>query len=608
MRKIIILSLFTMKLFAGETLPSAICPNVNLEAGTINNSISNLVTQIHNIPECQNVLEKLNLLTSISKEKPWKDVIRVLPQNGNIALEGEEIQKINELTEKASYAITDTIEFLSNNQNCINDKSKHKFLSNLSGVIKEVSSVIGSVSGPYGMAVSLGGNILTSAITGIDKIFKENRIYNFKNKDEELLFMNQFCSYAEIQKDINDFVNLKSRPEELKSLSKYLQVKKETISNHCVECNAYGIAYTNAEESNKILKRIGDDARVVGIELSIDKTNFTRCSEMNRAIYSTNSDLNQFFKLLTNYENPMMSDSDRSLIKDIVDGSQNLKSIYPKLTDCWSLPQNRKIEISYDFNSFLRDDILPLGQNIFGQQLETFKFLANKRFIQPLGDYIERTYSRIKWIKEEEERVRVKLKDPNFETSKQIIIANNQILEEKIINKLFSDYLSFLRKRNLKQINHFKRSYEKFVNQSIKAYSARFRISLNNLDELLLYIEKDNQFDKRIFLSSLKEKMTDLDLAISQTVTIDRYCQFSNYMLLTTRRSHEICADAKENMIKKYDELKNIDKNVSAFIVDNLKWGTQTQSYQNSRVQDFTNLLQAWLDQGDSRWEMRPIN
>ncbi|HXH32197.1 MAG TPA: hypothetical protein VNJ01_15435 [Bacteriovoracaceae bacterium] len=578
-----------------------VCPALTSEGSSIVTSIQDLKNLIKPYPECAPIAQKLTEVAQVMTSKEWNKITASLKQETEF--DGEDLNTIAALTESASMAINDVIGQVSNNKKCVDGKNSASFMSKLSGVVKGVSTVVGTVSGPYGMAVNLGGTMVSAAITGIDKYFKSQNPYKFSNPDEELLFMNQFCSYAEIQKDINDYLNLDGRPEELESLEGYLKIKQSDLEANCPECKAQGIASRAQQRSSLILNRISEDAGIVPLGREI---NFTRCKEIHRAVYSADSDLNQFFTLLSKYENPMSSPSDVSLVKEVVASAESLQLIYPKLGACWSLPMEDKQKISRDFNNLIRDELLPLGDSIFRQQMTGFKIRANRKYVNPLGDYMERTLLRRSWIKDQYAEVKRKLSDPDYGSSVQMIITHKKKLEGRIFDELMVDYLKFIQKRNVKQIDQFAKQYQSFVDESLAKYSQVLNSEIESIPQLLRAFDQSPMVEKRSFLSLLKDQQTELDLIITQTSTMDRYCHFLNYMLLSTNKTAATCSEAKGELVSKYAELTDLDELTKGHIAKKFKWLVADRNYQSSRVMDFSIHLREWIDGGNSRWEVKP--
>ncbi len=601
MRKALILLLVSSNLLAQVPNKTMVCPALTSEGASIVTSIQDLRNQVKPFPECEPISKKLIEVAEVMTSKDWSKITTALKEETEF--DGEDLQKIAGMTERASMAINDVIGQVTNNKKCVDGKNKGSFMAKLSGVVKGVSTVVGTVSGPYGMAVNLGGTLVSSAISGIDNYYKSQNPYKFSDPDDELLFMNQFCSYAEIQKDINDYLNLEVRPEELESLEGYLKIKQDDLEANCPECRAQVIAAGANHRSTLILNRISEDAKIVPLGR---ETNFTRCNEIYRAVYSEESDLQQFFGLLGRYENPMSSPSDRALIREVVKSAATLPTVFPTLTACWALPLEEKQKVSRDFNNLLRDDLLPLGDSIFKQQMTGFKLRANRKYKNPLGDFTERTLLRRAWIKDQYAEVKRKLNDPDYGSSVQMIITHKKKLETRIFDELMVDYLKFNLRRNVKQMDQFGVQYEKFVAASLAKYSTVLNAEVGSIKELLAAFAKNPAIEKRAFLSLLKDQQTDLDLILTQTSTLDRYCHFLNYMLLSTDKTNAACAAAKAELVPKYAELSGLDDLIKEHVGRKFRWLVADGNYQSSRVKDFSIHLREWIAEGNARWEIKP--
>lgn len=606
MLRTVFLLLLSFNVLADSKNKSMVCPAITSEASTIINSIQALKNQLKTYDECKDLPNKLELVSKIMTGKEWVKVKETM--DAGESFEVDQLKNISDLTQQASFALNDVVSQISNKRRCVDDKSQASFMAKLSGVVKEVSTVIGTVAGPYGMAVTMGGTLISSAITGIDKFYKSQHPYNFSKKDDEILFVNQFCAYTEVLKDMNDYVNMvdDDRAKELEALEAYLKIKQSDLENNCPECKAQVIAWKANEKADLILNRIKEDAKIVELGKDQDNVDYSRCNGIHQAIYSTNSDLNQFFKLLSTYENPMSSASDASYLTAVVDASKVLPNRFPKLAECWSLPSEEKKEISHTYNNFLRDEILPLGNIFFGQQANGFKIRANKKYNNPLGDYTERTLMRRKWIYAEQVRVKNKIEDPNYEYSSTTINTFKKDLQQRIFSELFVDYLKFQVKRSVKQVKKFEKSYQNFLEESIKEHSTLFGKSVTSVDEILKEFDQRPNLDNRLFLSQLRSKKTDLDIAITHTKTIDRYCHFMNYMMITNEEATAMCVEAKVTLTEKFEQLSKLDKLTKDHVAKKLTWLVLKKETQTSRVKDFAIMLQEWLDEGDRRWILNP--
>jgi len=603
MRGLLLIWFFSLSAMSQTTLERSVCPNVTEDAKFLITSIQTLQDELRKSPECQAVSEKVSTIGKVLNNKKWKEVKELFKSEQSPSLEGADVEELGLLANEAAYALTDTIALLGGgSSNCMPQKNKASFLSTLSGITKEVATVVGNVTGPYGQAVALVGNLLSSAIAGVDKLYKQHKIYDFKQPAEEMLFMNQFCSFTQAQQDIADFLELEEKEIRLRQLElEYLRDSKvKDLIQNCPDCAAYKIAWDAKEKADIIINRIIDDANIVKVDLSpAARTTFTRCAEINRAVYSQDSDLNQFISLLKSYENPLMSSSDRNLIKDIVSAVGDLAFIYPRYHECIKMDNQN---ISIKFNDFIRDDVLTLNQTIFHQQMQTFQRQANKKYRDPNGDYMAKSLERMKWAKLERERVIKKLKEPNYQTSKQVVITQRNELRKRILTQLMPSYLKFRFRNNRKHINQFMRKFETFSHTEINYFSQKLSSPVSNLQELTVALKSEREL-ALYFVSSYDEVFNKSKVIILEVANNLRYCNYLLYARSMVPENRKVCDQRIDNMNLAAEKFSNFDKDLQS-ILEFDKWADKNLHIQSTYVTDYSEHIRAWTERGDSRWDL----
>ncbi|MDA8792545.1 hypothetical protein N9N67_04830 [Bacteriovoracaceae bacterium] len=584
---VLLFALISNYAFSSEasTIRYATCPNVNLDATTIINKINTLASQLKTSESdyCSSLSEKILSLNDIINNQTWKDAKNSLKGNNLANLEGSQIESLSGLTEKASSLLSETISSLASDESCLPKKNKESFLANMSTVVREVSSTAGNISGPYGFAVNLGGSLLSGAISGIDKILSKNR-FKFKDHEQELLFLNQYCAYAEIQKDISDFISTPNRLDEIDLLEKYLHVKIKDLRDNCVECDAYYLAHMQRKKIERIEHKIISSANLIPLGDDQNSKTYTRCKEIHRFIHTDTSPLAELISLYENYENPLLSNSNKELIEDIVLASkefQKSQERFPKLSKCIMLPLKQKVKISMEFNSLIRDEILPLKDEVFTFHMNTLLYVMDvKKYKDPLGEYTSNSIARVRWMEHQRNENRTKIKDPNFEISVGKIIETNEKLKRRINERFLPQYFKFLLRSNKRGITNLK--------QAISKYSRQNNIFTNNNNSSL-----KNSLLKKVHLSLEKE--------MSKTKLIQRLCLFDQYMLNSSPKKYKYCKQAISKLKSRYKSLSKQYPKLP-IEVDRLFKKEKIESYQSSRVSEFSNLIQNWNQRGDSRW------
>lgn len=607
--KFILLSLIlSFPIFAKQAHKVMVCPALTKNGATLVSNLRSLQEEIRKAPECESLQSKIKNINDLINNEKWDSYKKAMLGNEVEDLEGQDIETMGGLVRDFTSNLMESISFLSGaGNNCIAPESKAGFLSTLASVTNEVATVVGNTTGPYGMAVSLGGNLISEVINGIDVFFKSNDIYDFENKDEELLFMNQFCAFTEAQKDVADIIGMDFRISEMTDLNKYLNVKINDLIKNCPECKAYKLAYDYKFESDKIVKRIMEDAGIVNNPESHSQAiTYSKCTEIGRAFHTPNSDLSQLFDLFKKYEaldNPLMTPSDRGLLQQVIEGKKYLDSRYPTIGQCWAMSRQQEIEISKEFNDRLRDDILPLNETIFGQQKTTFVYLANKKYKNPLGDYISLSLDRRFWVTQQIKEVEANLRNPNRGVDLEHVRQLNEKLQNRIVGKLMPRYMVFLIDRNLSYIKAFEKELKVFLNNQFVKYNRIYKKYYPNLSELLKDVKSGQKVDPREFMSEWRAIVDKFNIAHDQRSNIGRYCSYLKYGLNAINGISSIC----NNNVKLIDQaIKNL-----SYQSDNLKqlhafdvWANKNLNITGSRVRDYSNHIRDWTERGDERWQI----
>jgi len=562
---------------SGTIIERAVCPALTGEASKIISSIQVLSDEVSLDKECETISTKINSVGSILANENWKRVSALLKGEKIEALEVKEVELITAEVTNASQTITEIVSGLSSKPNCIAAKDKGSFLSNLSSVVKEVSSVIGSAAGPYGMAANLGGHLLSSAIIGIDNMLGSQ--YNFTKPEDLNLFMNQFCSFAEVQKDVNDYLGLETleiRVAEINELSAYLDIKIKDLGENCNFCEAQVIAWKSRVKSDRIIKRMQQDLNIVASGDDLNNNYFSRCKEMSRAFHTENSDFNQFMRLLDDYENPLMHISEKNLIDDVVSLGPVLKKKYPAMDKCIAMVPNEKVQLSRDFNNLMRDEILPLNDEVFAQQIESFRFLANKKYRDPLGDYTINSLERQKWLLKERDLLLKERQDPNFELSTKFIRKSIGKLKYVFLEKNLPKFLAYLNKENKKDIKQ--------------------------LFKLMKKAKKSDSTDPNIKNKCNDDIYHHTQMVFSETKTALRYCRYSNYMLFTNTEIANLCKNIKSDLMSAYQKLENSYPGIKNRVKAQNFWKEKELVKQQSRIGEYRLKLFEWNKLGDRRW------
>lgn len=604
MRILVASLLVSFSALAGQVNERRVCPNVTEDGRALIASIHSLKDQLKNLPECQSIQQKVNAISNVIGKPKWKEIKDLFNSNGTPELMGEDIEKMSELVNEASVALVDTVDQLGGPaSHCVQKDKKASFLSTLSGVTREISTLAGGLAGPYGQAVSIVGGVLTASLSGIDKLYKAGKVYDFDNMDEELLFQNQFCSFAELQQEITDFEKLAERPAELdKLVTEYSTVKIKDLISHCPECEGYKIAWDANEEANRIISRIAQDVEAQSASLNENnRISFSRCAEIRRMEHEQ-SDFNQYLRFLENYTNPHQSMSDRDVILRGAKDLRDAKEKYLNVEECYRNPR----EVSLRFNDFMRDEVIRFNGTLFQQQMSFFRMMANRRYKNPLGDSIYKVLEGVKWAKREKERVQKKLLEPNYKIDKETMLREKNLLHKRMAEQLMPPYLKFRFKRTQANVDKFILDFAKFKKRELSYFNPRLGTKAKNLEELLAALRL-NKKEARTFSSSYVIVFNDAKIVSLGVENNNRYCSYLEFSRTLSRKNRALCDEEMAGLETKLIDFTTQDSEIEALAAFE-DWALKNElDIQTTYVMDYAERIRLWIARGDERWERSGI-
>lgn len=605
MRVVAAALLVSFSAMAGEVNERRVCPNVTEDGRALIASIHSLKDQLRNFPECQTIQQKVNVISNVINKPKWKEIKDLFNSNGTPELMGEDIDLMSGLVNEASTALVDTVDQLAGPaSHCVQKDKKASFLSTLSGVTREISTLAGGLAGPYGQAVSIVGGVLTASLSGIDKLYKAGKVYDFENMDEELLFQNQFCSFAELQQEITDFEKLAERPAELdKLVNDYSTIKIRDLIANCPECQGYKIAWEANEQANRIISAIAQDIDPQSVNSNEnERVTISRCAEIRRMEHEQ-SDFNQYLRFLENYNNPHQSASDRDIIQKSAKDLRDAKAKYLDVDECYKNPR----EVSIRFNDFMRDEVIRFNGTLFQQQMSFFRMMANRRYKNDLGNSIYKALEGVKWAKREKERVQKKLLEPNYNIDKETMLREKNDLHKRMAEQLMPPYLKFRFKRTQKNVDKFIRDFAKFKKRELAYFNPRLGANASNLDELLAALRL-NKKEARTFTSSYVVVFNEAKIVTLGVENNHRYCSYLEFSRTLSRKNRTVCDEEMTGLETKLIEFTTQDSEIYSLTAFE-DWALKNDlDIQTTYVMDYAERIRIWIARGDERWERSGID
>lgn len=479
------------------------------------------------------------------------------------------------------------------------------------------------------------GNIIASAISGIDKLFKAGKVYDFKKPAERSLFMNQFCAFTEIQQDINDYLNLKDKAEEIKNLQEcYLSKKIKLTVENCRECKGYELAFRENIEATKIINAIIEKASIVPVgDLSLQHTEFSRCGEITRAFYTKDSELSRYVARLKKYaeNNEHITASDKELIGEFVDAFEMIRSqketekhVFPRYAECVTGSSEDIRRWSIRFNSYMRDEVIGFHNKIFAHQMARFRADANRIYPkingQTLaGDSISKSMDIEKWAREEGVRIHAKLSEVNYRKSREEVMIQQNLLRDRMTAKLMPHYLKYLFGDTKNRIQGFRREINKVIEEQILHYNERmkkadaalkaqnkpalFNKEISTLADLTETIKKDKQMAGEL-VSAFDRAFRNYDIVDLRVQEAERYCDYLHYTVSLLPVNRDLCLDGINDISNEL--VKNTDaKAMRDTILSFNNWARKNIQLHSTYVASYAQKMRDFIatsGPGSPRW------
>ena len=196
-----------------ERLKSGYSSNPVMQCTTQKKKYEDMLAQIETLEksikeghDCEDEKAKVSSLASLlgtEREEFW-----ALFQKGQEeALSEEEAEKLQTYIDNVVQKSASVIEIINAKSGffqsgCFDEKKKESSLSLISNVLNEVSGAIGTISGPYGAAISLAGKITSGLFKSLDKALKSSGYYHFKDDKNRRDFAKNLCTYYSFKSDL----------------------------------------------------------------------------------------------------------------------------------------------------------------------------------------------------------------------------------------------------------------------------------------------------------------------------------------------------------------------------------------------------------------------
>ncbi len=238
----IVLVLATWSSFAlAVTVPPPIL-SATVQCPAIGENFSKLIAKLDAIKasvregaNCSNVAMKVKSLEDLLV-KDREKIEEIIVVGRQQPLTAEQTEAVKQYAEQITTKVTALYDLFSGSNKCFNDDDAETRMAGLAGFVGEASRLIGSLTGPWGTPIALGGQVIAGFLTGLDKVVKSRAGYNFSKREAWTQYVQNVCTYHSYRDQIEHLLDPQSRIAQLNGIKNILDLNIKKMSADCGDC------------------------------------------------------------------------------------------------------------------------------------------------------------------------------------------------------------------------------------------------------------------------------------------------------------------------------------------------------------------------------------
>lgn len=211
------------------------CPSVNEDFSRVLTKLATLKSAIKKDANCRELSNRMRDVEKLSLDR--NRFVELVTKAKSETLTEREVKDISSYVENATLRVGNLIELISNSGGCFEDDKKDQTLTLLSGFVSEATGLLSQISGPWGAPIAMGGQILSTFITSLDKVMKNHAGYDFRQRDQWTAYVQNLCTYQNLRAEINTLLHPQEHLDTLRELQQKLNVNQLTVQNVCSSCD-----------------------------------------------------------------------------------------------------------------------------------------------------------------------------------------------------------------------------------------------------------------------------------------------------------------------------------------------------------------------------------
>ncbi|OUR94176.1 hypothetical protein A9Q84_17900 [Halobacteriovorax marinus] len=353
---------------------------------------------------CQSIAEKMSEVRSVYEN--GREVFTILetsisPVEGTRELSNENIEAVKNYGSEAISVVGDLISKMKAEDKCLSEDQQDNTLIAVSNVIQEVTSVAAKYTGPYGVPLSLGGNLIAGILRGIDSFKKASWFsngYKFTSENDRLLFTKNLCIYHDIKSEVSNYINPLDRMVQLTALKVALKMKEYKTVRFYPEGKTLQGLYKNREAHLTIVKE--NLAKITTAKLKIENP-FDECIGYAKVAHDPIQGIHGVHAMLLKGLEGLTGEAAKPAERltkfyDFIESENGV----PEEEGCYYFTDKQILVQNLKTNSMLKRYFQKVTE-VYSNSMAFVQTQIKERYELDYGQWLMNTYSKLIWVESE---------------------------------------------------------------------------------------------------------------------------------------------------------------------------------------------------------------
>lgn len=212
------------------------CPAVGTSYSQMLNNLETLKNSIREGANCANATIKINDASKLNQDMR-AEFLALIEKSKTEPLTNDEGKRIATYVENITENVATLVDLFTNSNHCFSDdKNAADKIAGLVGFVNEASRLVGSVAGPWGAPIAIGGRVVAGLLAGINEIMKSRVGFDFNTPKGWRGYVDNLCTYYNFREEIGNLLNPEQKAKQLTQLAANLDQHIASMTDRCDGC------------------------------------------------------------------------------------------------------------------------------------------------------------------------------------------------------------------------------------------------------------------------------------------------------------------------------------------------------------------------------------